>query len=54
MKNTLRNILLLFVSLCVEVGAISAATPPAGADDGDVQFAVEIPASQERRRTSAL
>jgi hypothetical protein len=30
MKNTLRNILLLFVSLCVEVGAISAATPPAG------------------------
>src|SRR6266850_2812253 len=30
MKNTLRNILLLFVSLCVAIGAVSAATPPAG------------------------
>jgi hypothetical protein len=30
MKNPLHNILLLFVSLCVAVGAICAATPPAG------------------------
>ena len=30
MKNTLRNILLLFVSLSVAVGAVSAAAPPAG------------------------
>jgi hypothetical protein len=30
MKNNLRNILLLFVSICVAVSAVSAATPPAG------------------------
>ena len=30
MKNTLRNILLLFVSVCVAVSAVSAASPPAG------------------------
>jgi type IV secretory pathway protease TraF len=30
MKNNLRNILLLFVSLSVAVSAVSAATPPAG------------------------
>ena len=30
MKNNLRNILLLFVSVCVAVSAVSAASPPAG------------------------